>query len=275
MEELLKLEQVSFSYEEDRPALENVTLALHRGERLAVLGENGAGKSTFFLCCNGVLTPRQGRVLLHGQPVGRGRADLARLRQAVGLVFQDPDAQIVAGTVESEVSFGPMNLGLDDGQARPLVEEALGQMRLQDFRSRAPQYLSGGEKKRVSIADILAMKPEVILFDEPTSSLDPSSVALLEQTLDELAGKDLSLVVSTHDIDFAWRWARRVVVFTKGRIAADGAPEAVFADRALLQSAGLRRPLLYEAASQLALKNSRLAGRPLPRSIQDWPAYIG
>lgn len=264
-EELLRFEHVSFAYESGeahRLALENCSLAIGTGERIAVLGSNGAGKSTFFLLANGVLCPGQGRILLQGKEVGQKRQELSRLRRSVGLVFQDPDVQILGGTVEEEISFGPMNLGLSRAEVERRVEAAISQMHLEDLRVRAPQYLSGGEKKRVSIADALAMEPALLLMDEPSASLDPENRRLLEETLGELSTQGLSLAVSTHDVDFAWRWARRVLVFHEGHLAADRAPEAVFQDTALLEACHLEQPLLFRAGKAMGL-------RLLPHTIEE------
>ena len=173
---LLALEQIVFSYPDAAPALRGVSAAIHRGERIAVLGNNGAGKSTFFLICNGILRPQQGTVYADGQPVSYTRRGLTALRRKVGIVFQDADNQIIASDVESEISFGPMNLRLPQEAVQQAVDEAIRQMGLGDYRRRAPQYLSGGEKKRVSIADILAMQPEIILLDEHASEKTPAAI---------------------------------------------------------------------------------------------------
>ena len=226
-ETLLSLRDVVFAYPDAPPALDGISLDIRRGERIAVLGNNGAGKSTFFLVCNGILRLQSGTLFSDGKPVEDTKKALTALRRKVGIVFQDADNQIIASTVESEISFGPMNLRLPLSEVEQLVDGAVEQMDLEDYRQRAPQYLSGGEKKRVSIADILAMRPEVILFDEPTASLDPKNTALLEETLEKLSAAGIALVVSTHDVDFAYRFARRVVVFRQGKILADAPADAV------------------------------------------------
>ena len=265
MKELLRFEHVSFTYEdgtEHRLALKDCSVSIGAGERVAVLGGNGAGKSTFFLLANGVLCPKQGNVFFHGEIVGRKRQELNRLRRGVGLVFQDPDVQILGGTVEEEISFGPMNLGLSREEVRRCVGEAVKRMRLEDLRQRAPQYLSGGEKKRVSIADALAMEPELLLMDEPAASLDPENCRILEETLEMLGEQGLALAVATHDVDFAWRWAQRILIFHDGCLAADRTPEELFSDTDLLAACHLAQPMLFRAA--------RAAGIwPPPRTMED------
>ena len=261
---VLQLSSVTYAYQGQTPALAEATLSLSAGERVALLGANGAGKSTLFLLCNGVLSPDSGEILLDGRPVGRNERGLRRLRQAVGLVFQNPEDQLIGATVRSEISFGPMNLGLPQDAVRAAVEDSAAAMNLEPLLDKPPQYLSGGEKKRVSIADILAMRSRVILFDEPTASLDPAHTALLEQTLARLHGDGLSLLVSTHDVNFAWRWADRAIVLSHGRILRDAPVCDVFADDALLAAAGLQKPELF-AVSQLLFP--ALPGDAYPRSL--------
>lgn len=267
MDEIIRLEQVCYEYEEGRPALSDLTVSIGPGERVAVLGENGAGKSTFFLVANGVLRPTRGTVFFAGAPVGRDARSLNVLRRGVGLVFQDPDVQILGGTVEEEISFGPVNLGLASGEISRRVEQALDAFALQSYRERAPQELSGGEKKRVTLADALAMEPRLLLLDEPASSLDPVHARLLEENLAMLSHRRLALVVATHDVDFAWRWAERVLVFRAGRLEADGAPEEIFANEPLLRRCGLTQPVLFRVAHLLKLHR---APRTVEELEQEW-----
>ena len=229
MEEILRFEHVSYAYEEEREALLDVCVKVCAGERVAVLGSNGAGKSTFFLLANGVL------------------------RRGVGLVFQDPEVQLLGGSVEEEVSFGPMNLRLPVGEVRARVDAAIRSFALEEYRGRAPQYLSGGEKKRVTLADALAMEPQMLLLDEPAASLDPANTRLLEQNLQMLSEQGLGLMVATHDVDFAWRWATRVLVFRGGRLAGDGEPREIFENVSLLRTCGLEQPVLYRVGRVLGL----------------------
>ena len=175
---VLQAKSLYFSYDGKGNALDGVSLNIYAGERIAVLGPNGAGKSTFFLCLNGVLTPERGEILLDGEPVGKKTRK--RLCERAGIVFQNADDQIIASTVAAEVSFGPMNLRLPKDEVVRRVDHALDYMDLQAFRERPPHELSGGEKKRVTIADILAMESEIILFDEPAASLDPAGEDRLE-----------------------------------------------------------------------------------------------
>lgn len=253
MQPVLQAKNLRFCYDSGAPALDGVSLDVYPGERIAVLGPNGAGKSTFFLCLNGVLTPESGQILLDGKPVDRKARKT--LCERVGIVFQNADDQIIASTVAAEVSFGPMNLRLPRQEVVRRVDHALDYMDLQAFRVRPPHDLSGGEKKRVSIADILAMESEIILLDEPAASLDPAGEERLERVLARLSDEGRTLLISTHDMDFAFRWATRAVVFSAGRILADGTPQAVLADEAVLRQAHLRRPLLAEVFEAFRARN--------------------
>lgn len=263
MKELLEFEQVSYHYDSsgEREALFPLSVRLYQGEKVAVLGSNGAGKSTFFLLANGVLRPKSGTIRLCGETIGKKEKQRMQLRRNVGLVFQDPDVQLLAGTVEEEVSFGPINLGLPEEEVRRRVEMALNRLGLAEYGSRGPQYLSGGEKRRVAIADVLAMEPQIMLLDEPSSNLDPAGRKLLENTLEALHQKGMTLVVATHDVDFAWRWADRVLVFHGGRLERDDSPEAVFAEEELLCRCGLEQPLLWRVAKALNI--------PVPKSPEE------
>ena len=273
-ESLLSLQDVVYAYPDEEPALREISIDIRRGERIAVLGNNGAGKSTFFLICNGILRPQQGRISFAGEEIRYTKKDLTELRKKVGIVFQDADNQIIASTVESEISFGPMNLCLPLREVERLVDEAVEQMDLEAYRQRPPQYLSGGEKKRVSIADILAMRPEIILFDEPTASLDPENTALLEETLDKLSKRGITLVVSTHDVDFAYRFASRAVVFSRGEIVADAEPDAVFSDASVIREAGLKRPLLFDVARLVRQAFPQVVSGE-PRTLEEFRKMLG
>lgn len=261
MEELIRFAGVSYAYDSGQMALKDCSVTVCAGEKIAVLGNNGAGKSTFFLLANGVLTPKQGTIYLEGEGVGRNTKELTRLRRQVGLVFQEPDTMIVAGTVEEEISFGPMNLRLEESEVRRRVEASIAHFGLEAFRQRAPQYLSGGEKKRVTLADALAMEPKLLLLDEPAASLDPANTRLLEENLEQLSDQGMALMVATHDVDFAWRWAQRVLLFHQGRLMADCTPEEAFGNEALLSTCGLAQPILYGAGKILGLE-------PPPKTLE-------
>lgn len=271
-EPILQVRGLHYAYDEEKHALDNISLDIHAGERIAVLGTNGAGKSTFFLCLNGVLEPHEGEILLHGQTVEKRTRNA--LREHVGVVFQNADDQIIASTVLAEVSFGPMNLRLPRAEVERRVDLAITAMDLEDYRHRPPHYLSGGEKKRVSIADIIAMESEVILFDEPAASLDPVGTEMLEQVLEGLSAAGKTLMISTHDMDFAFRWAERVVVFSGGHIIDDGDPLSVFRNEETVLRANLRRPAMLTVFESLRAHGMLPAGAACPRTPQELDALL-
>lgn len=273
-ENLLEIEHLSFSYEEGKMALFDVNVRIGAGEKIAVLGANGAGKSTFFLNINGVRQPDEGTIRFRGQSIGKKERKL--LQQNVGIVFQSADDQIIASTVKSEVAFGPLNMGMEREEVEKRTTCAITQMDLEGYEMRPPHYLSGGEKKRVAIADILAMEPPIILFDEPTAALDPVSAEMLERVLGELEQEGRTILLSTHDIDFAYRFADRILVFAEGRLIADGTPEEIFRSEDILHQAKLKKPMLMEVCELLEQKKlleaeelSQVGGH-LPRSVEEF-----
>ena len=240
---LLEVKNLSFAYEEKK-VLKNVNFAVRRGERVAVMGSNGAGKSTFFLNLNGVLQADSGEIFLEGKKIGK--KDFLELRKRVGFVFQDADSQMLASNVRAEISFGPMNLGLSRDEVKERVDEVIQYLSLSDLQEKAPHYLSGGEKKRVSIADILAMKPDVLIFDEPMAALDPVNAGKVEGILKSLHNRGKTLIIATHDVDFAYRFADRIVVFCDGKLIADEIPGVLFGMEEIMQQAHLKKPAVLE-----------------------------
>lgn len=240
---LLEIKNLSFAYEE-KQVLKDIHFAVRRGERVAVMGSNGAGKSTFFLNLNGVLQADSGEIFLEGKKIGK--KDFLELRKRVGFVFQDADSQMLASNVRAEISFGPMNLGLGRAEVKERVDEVIQYLSLSDLQEKAPHYLSGGEKKRVSIADILAMKPDVLIFDEPMAALDPVNARKVEEILKSLHKRGKTLIIATHDVDFAYRFADRIVVFCDGKPIADEIPRVIFGMEEIMQQAHLKKPAILE-----------------------------
>lgn len=271
METVLSVKNLSYSYNEDKKALNGISLDIHRGERLAVIGSNGAGKSTFFLNLNGVLTPDKGEIFFEGKPIDK--KNIIELRKNVGIVFQNADNQIIASTVLAEVSFGPMNMKLPRDEVIARCEEAMEYMNITHLKDRPPHYLSGGEKKCVSIADIIAMKPKVIIFDEPTEGLDPINKKMLEDVLDRLNKEGKTILISTHDVDFAYRWADRAVVFSDGEIIADNTPINLFRNDDIIKRARLRRPVILEIYDALCEKKL-ISSAEYPRSVSELKKLI-
>lgn len=269
---ILKVEDLHYIYGNGKPALDGVSVEIYEGEKIAVVGANGSGKSTFFLNLNGVYIPTCGKIIHREMIVNK--KNLNELRKNVGIVFQDADNQIIASTVRAEVGFGPMNLRLSKEEVLKRVEEALAYMNLSGFEDRPPHYLSGGEKKRVSIADIVAMKPEVMIFDEPTASLDPVNAMILEDVLEKLGTEGKTVLVSTHDVDFTYRWAERVLVFCDGKIIADGTPLEIFLDYEVLKQSNLKRPSMMEVYEMLVEKKVLTYTKSYPRNTQELKAML-
>jgi cobalt/nickel transport system ATP-binding protein len=234
----IEASEVTFSYPQGRLALDRVSFALQSGESVGLVGPNGAGKTSLFLCLAGVLTPLSGSVRVCGLEV-RDPAQRRRLPQHVGIVFQDSDDQLFCATVGDDVAFGPLNLGLQPAEVRARVAEALGRVGMAGQEGRVPLRLSGGEKRRVALAGVLAMRPEVLLLDEPSMFLDPRGRRELIALLDALPGTKL---IASHDLEMILRACRRVLVLDAGRVVADGEPRAVLADAALMEAHGLEVP---------------------------------
>jgi cobalt/nickel transport system ATP-binding protein len=234
----------------DSNALDKINLKVFKGERVAVLGANGAGKSTLFKHLNGILRPLSGEVLVKGEIVTK--KNVRACRETVGIVFQDPDDQVLAPSVEEDIAFGPINMGLSRSEVEKRVKEALEMVGLTGFEERAPHHLSGGQKKLVAIAGILAMRPEVIVLDEPTAGLDPlSSARVLELIMKMNRELGITLLLSTHDVDVVPYFAERVFVLHHGRLEADGNPDEIFNDPELLRKAHLRLPRVAEVFEML------------------------
>ena len=265
---ILKAENIHYSYDSDKKALKGVSLDIHEKERLVILGANGSGKSTFFLNINGVLKPERGAVYYKDRLIDK--SGIKELRKNVGIVFQDADNQIIASSVRAEVSFGPMNLGLSREEVKKRVDDALNYMNIRHLIDRPPHYLSGGEKKRVSISDIIAMDSKIIIFDEPTASLDPKNVVIFEEALDKMSGDGKTLVISTHDIEFAYRFADRIVVFCDGNIIADGSPIDVLDNEKVLKTANLKKPILLDVFETLVEKSIVTKDIVPPRNIEEF-----
>lgn len=228
-----------FAYEDTGPALSGVDVRVHTGGLLAVLGPNGGGKTTLLRLLSGGLLPDRGAVLLDGAPPPAGRRGRDLLRRRVQMVYQDPDDQLFSATVGQDVSFGPLNLGLPAEQVRERVEWALDALGVAGLADRPTHLLSYGQRKRVVLAGAMAMRPDVLLLDEPTAGLDPAGVAELVATLDGLRARGTALVVSTHDLDLVHGWADRALVLDRA-VLASGPVQEVLTDTGLSARARLR-----------------------------------
>ena len=247
MDNFIEFQNVTFSYDEDEDnnigetIVENFSLSIKKGDFVAVLGHNGCGKSTIAKLCNGINIPQSGKVLVDGTDTA-DEAKINEIRQKVGMVFQNPDNQIVATIVEDDVAFGPENLGVDPAEIRKRVDEALKRVGMYDFRLSEPHKLSGGQKQRVAIAGIIAMQPQCIVLDEPTSMLDPRGRKEVMDTIKMLNSEyGITVIIITHYMDEAAK-ANRVIVMEKGEIILDGKPREVFSHIDTLKKVGLDVP---------------------------------
>jgi energy-coupling factor transport system ATP-binding protein len=231
-------------------ALNNISLDIKKGEFVAILGHNGSGKSTFAKHLNALLLPNQGTVYVKGMDT-RDEEKTWNIRQTAGMVFQNPDNQIVATVVEEDVAFGPENLGVEPSEIRKRVDEALKTVGMQDYAMDAPHYLSGGQKQRISIAGVIAMKPECIIFDEPTAVLDPSGRKEVMDTIKRLNKEEgITIILITHFMDEAVQ-ADKVIVMQSGSIFMEGTPKKVFVEIDKLKSVGLDVPQVTELCARL------------------------
>ena len=255
MSEIIKVEHLAYTYPgvDDTPGVrvfEDMNLTIEEGTFVAVLGTNGCGKSTLAKHFNSILLPSGGRVYVCGYDTS-DEDRLIAIRRRVGMVFQNPDNQIVANVVEEDVAFGPENLGVSSAEIRYRVDNALKQVGMSHYAQHAPHLLSGGQKQRVAIAGIIAMEPKCIVLDEPTAMLDPRGRREVMETISQLnRDKNITVVLITHHMDEAAQ-AQRVVVMHKGKVAADGTPKEVFSQVELLHDLGLAAPETVELSWEL------------------------
>lgn len=243
-QDLLVCRGVSFSYLDRFVALDDVSMSVRRGEKLALLGANGSGKSTLLKMLDGLLFPQSGTFEAFGEPVTEDTLEDEQMsrgfRSRVGFVFQNSDAQVFSPSVSEELAFGPLQMGLSSDETRSRIDEVLAMLDITDLADRAPFQLSGGQKKRVAIASVLVMNPEVLLFDEPTAALDPRTQEWLTSLIEELSIAGKTIVHATHDLDVLDRLADRCLVFSEEhRIVAEGTPHEVLSDRDLLVGVNL------------------------------------
>jgi cobalt/nickel transport system ATP-binding protein len=238
---VLDVRGLAYAYSDGHQALYGVDLHVHRGERVALLGPNGAGKTTLVLHLNGILAPGRGTVDVCGLPVSR--PNLQEIRRRVGVVFQDPDDQLFMPTVRDDVAFGPANLGIRGAELEARVADALDRVGMGAFADRPPHHLSFGQRRRVAVATVLAMRPEILVLDEPSSNLDPTS---RRELADILRGLDVTVLMVTHDLPYALELCPRSVVLSDGVIVADGPTDEVLTDEAMMRAHRLELPFGFD-----------------------------
>lgn len=239
----IEITNLSYSYADGEQALASLQLSIPMGKRTAILGANGSGKTTLIHHLNGIFLAQQGQVRICGQLVQK--KNLLDIRKKVGLLFDNPDSQLFSTTVYHDIAFGPRNLGLEEERVNSRVEQAMQAVAIAHLQEKAPYNLSWGQKKRVAIAGILAMQPEIIIFDEPFSGLDPASLQQFMRILEQLYTEGRTLIMSTHDVDIAYAWADEVVILKEGQLLAQGEAR-LLRERQLMEEASLEVPLLAE-----------------------------
>lgn len=236
----LEISGLAFAYPDGNQALYGVNLKVNKGERVALLGPNGAGKTTLVMHLNGIHSAQKGEVKIAGTTIDAGdKSNLKKIRAQVGVVFQDPDDQLFMPTVREDIAFGPYNMGFRGAELNQIVNQALEQVGMSDFADRAPHHLSFGQRRRVAVAGVLAMKPEILVLDEPSSNLDPASRRELATIL---ASLDVTILMVTHDLPYALELCDRAVVLSGGLIAEDSQTRALLADGEKLAKYRLELP---------------------------------
>ncbi|MEJ5327615.1 MAG: ATP-binding cassette domain-containing protein [Candidatus Bathyarchaeia archaeon] len=267
---LFRLENLSHKYSDGTLALDNISLSFAKGERIALLGPNGSGKTTLLLHLNGILKPTAGRIYFEDKPLEYSPKALLELRRRVGFVFQDPNDQLFAPTVKQDVAFGPLNLGQPAGQVKKVADEALKLVGMSEYADKPPHFLSLGQKKRVALAGVLAMKPEVVIMDEPTSNLDPRGTSEILHLLLRLNKElGLTLILATHDVDMVPLFASKLYILNKGKLVSEGAPAELFSDAELIRSVNLRSPRITHLFEVLKKEDKLPINPRLPLTISE------
>lgn len=267
---LFRVEKLVHRYSDGTLALNGVSLEFNKGERIALLGTNGSGKTTLLNHLNGTLKPTSGTVYFEDKPLSYDAKSLLSLRKRVGFVFQDPNDQLFASTVKQDVAFGPLNLGYTPERVKELVNEALATVGMTEFADKPPHFLSGGQKKRVALAGVLAMQPEVIIMDEPTSSLDPMATSdILHLLLRLNKERGITLLLATHDVDLVPLFAQKLCILDKGKVVSEGTPKASFSDTDLIRKIRLRSPRIAHLFEVLKKEDKLPIGDELPLTISE------
>lgn len=274
-EVILKAEDLYYSYDDENThSLNGLSLEIKRGRKIAFMGANGSGKSTFFLSCMGILKPQKGTLYYKGEPYRYDKKGLLDLRSKVGIVFQDPDNQLFSASVYQEISFGILNLGVPEEEAKQEVEKVIDHLEITPFRHKPTHALSGGQKKQVSIADILVMHPEIIILDEPAAALDPKHTTMVNHIVDEMTKNGITVCMATHDVNYAYEWADEIALFCQGKVLMQDTPDVVFHNRDALQQTNLEVPTVLELFESLCRKGILDKALPAPKNLQALEKYI-
>ncbi len=252
---MIELKNISYSYNDGNKALVGLNLLINKGEKIVVVGPNGAGKSTLFLLLNAVLKAKEGSYCFKNKKISYSKNELLELRKSIGIVFQESDNQLFSLNVLEELAFGPMNLKLEKEEVASRIELVMKQLDIVDLKYKSVHSLSSGQKKRVAIASVLTMQPEVLIFDEPTAGVDAAHTLELVQLFNSLYEQGKTIIVSTHDMNFAYEWADRILVLNEGRIVCDASVEYVFGQHELLKQCKIELPLILQIYNGLNNKS--------------------
>lgn len=243
---VLKTDNLNYIYHDGVHAIKDINIKIKEGEKVAIMGPNGAGKSTLFLHFNGLKEPDSGNIEIDGKKMVYDKKELLKIRQKVGIVFQNPNDQLFAPSVQEDIAFGPMNLGLPIEEVEKRTTEALELVEMSDSKDKPPHHLSGGQQKKVSIAGIISMRPEIMILDEPTAGLDPQGVDQILEILNKLNNEGMTIVISSHDVEMINEFADHIFVLKDGEIIGDGTPDEIFSNHELLEIANLKPPKTAE-----------------------------
>lgn len=267
----MEFDRVEYTYPcSQQASIKNLTLNIPQGRCCALIGRNGCGKTTLFRLANGLYRPQKGIVRWQGKPLKYDRTSLNQLRQEVGLVFQDPEQQLVGTTVEEDLSYGLCNLGLPETEVGDRVRQGLLDFDLMDLADTPVNYLSLGQKKRVSIADVMILHPKLLLLDEPTAYLDPPQTRNLLATLQKIRATGATIAIATHDLDFVYAWADWLFVIDQGQLILEGTPETVFSQRQLLENLAFSLPHaveFMEMVTDLFSREQRNGSSPFSKQV--------
>lgn len=266
---IVEVKDLSFTYQDGTEALKHVNINIERGEKVALMGANGSGKSTLFFNLNGISKPTSGEVWIDGKPIEYDRKGLVEVRKKVGIVFQDPDNQLFSANVKQEISFGPLNLGFTQEETKEKVEAVMRELNIEEFGDKPTHFLSGGQKKRVAIADVLVMEPELMIFDEPASGLDPKHIKLIDEIVEKLNSRGMTILIATHDASRTLFWADRVILLHEGVKLAEGTPEEIFRQPEMLRETNLEKPPVLEMYDNLVDLGIIEKVDQTPRDIKD------
>jgi cobalt/nickel transport system ATP-binding protein len=265
---ILETRNLKYTYPDGTVACQGLNIEIKKGKKVAFVGQNGSGKSTLFLLMNGTFKPYEGEVRFHGSQLKYDSKSLREIRKSIGIVFQNSDDQIFSPTVYQDIAFGPANLGYSKERVDVCVQHSLEQVGLSHLQDKPPHHLSGGQKKRVALAGIMAMEPEIIILDEPLSNLDPIGADEIMDLLNEFNQFGTTLIISTHDVDLAYRWSDYVYIMSNSKLIGQGTPTEVFKEQDLLKKIGLRQPTTLEIYHEIE-RRGLAYGKNSPKTIPE------